>query len=197
MRARVIGRRVLALVALAAWLFCTGPAWSVTVQEVQALESRYNELYAEKKIPQGGSRRRAARRQREEAIGSQTSDLRGRAANARARVQQCRHRLSKRRGPPGSGKKFQARAGTPGAGLSGQPSGNSAELRQSRDNRFPARALSGCTDNAFQSARNPAEGRRPRSGLAQRQLPQSWRRLLDAGAVWGCRAVVRQGACHS
>jgi hypothetical protein len=44
MRARVIARRVLALVALAASLFCTGPAWSVTVQEVEALESRYNEL---------------------------------------------------------------------------------------------------------------------------------------------------------
>src|SRR4249920_81336 len=49
MRALLIVRPVLALVALAASLFCTDPAWSVTVQEVQALESRYNELYAEKK----------------------------------------------------------------------------------------------------------------------------------------------------
>lgn len=49
MRALLIVRPVLALVALAASLFCTYPAWSVTVQEVQALESRYNELYAEKK----------------------------------------------------------------------------------------------------------------------------------------------------
>src|SRR5436189_3314789 len=49
MKARLASLRVLALVAFAGLLLFTSPARSVTVQEVQALESQYNELYAAKK----------------------------------------------------------------------------------------------------------------------------------------------------
>jgi CHAT domain-containing protein/Tfp pilus assembly protein PilF len=49
MRAPHTSRHILAFVGLAGLLFFSCPAWSVTVQEVQTLESQYNELYAARK----------------------------------------------------------------------------------------------------------------------------------------------------